>query len=62
VILSDPYVGKALKEGLRRFLMGRLRIVYRVEGEEIQIIAIGPRRRIYEEIARAVRSRTQDPG
>ena len=63
VILSEPYAGKPLKEkleGLRSFRMGRLRIVYRVEGREIQIIAIGPRRRVYEETARAIRKEPRD--
>ncbi len=59
MILSNPQSGKALKdelEGLRNFRVSRFRIVYakhpvdRISSEKlIEIIAIGPRERIYEE-------------
>ncbi len=53
IILSNPETGKALKdelEGLRSFRVSRFRIVYRISSERlIDIIAIGPRERIYEE-------------
>ena len=52
MILSNPETGKALKdelEGLRSFRVSRFRIVYRISSERlIDIIAIGPRERIYE--------------
>jgi mRNA interferase RelE/StbE len=53
-ILENPHSGKALKEeleGLRSFRVGRLRIIYRIpKGKDaIEVIAIGPRRIIYEE-------------
>ena len=52
MILSNPESGKALKdelEGLRSFRVSRFRIVYRISSERlIDIIAIGPRERIYE--------------
>ena len=55
-ILSNPQAGKALREeldGLRSFRVGRFRIIYRVsDKKEIDIIAIGPRERIYEETFR----------
>ena len=57
IILSDPTSGKALKDdltGLRSFRTGRLRIVYRVSKKEVQVVAIGPRSRIYEETSRLV--------
>jgi mRNA interferase RelE/StbE len=50
-ILSDPTAGKALKDdltGLRSFRTGRVRIIYRVSRTEVQVVAIGPRSRIYE--------------
>jgi mRNA interferase RelE/StbE len=61
-ILSDPQAGKALKnelEGLRSFRVGRFRVVYRIRGEEgiVEIAAIGPRKRIYEETLRLLRKR-----
>jgi len=58
IILSDPTSGKALRDdlaGLRSFKIGRLRVVYRVSKTEVQIVAIGPRSRIYEEISRLVK-------
>ncbi len=58
IILDDPYTGKALKDelvGLRSFRVSRFRIVYRLaESREIQIVAIGPRDRIYEETYRII--------
>ena len=52
IVLSNPNEGKVLKDertGLRSFRVGRLRIIYRVERNVIEIVAIGPRERIYEE-------------
>jgi mRNA interferase RelE/StbE len=58
-ILDEPGYGKALREelaGLRNLRVSRLRIVYRVAQKEvIEIIAIGPRERIYEETFRIIR-------
>ena len=58
IILSEPTSGKALRDdlaGLRSFKIGRLRVVYRVSRTEVQVVAIGPRSRIYEETSRLVR-------
>jgi mRNA interferase RelE/StbE len=60
-VLADPGVGKALREelaGLRSCRVTRFRIVYRVAGTVIEIVAIGPRRTIYEETWRRVRRRS----
>ncbi|MFN8624575.1 MAG: type II toxin-antitoxin system RelE/ParE family toxin [Candidatus Binatia bacterium] len=57
-IADDPAIGKLLREeltGLRSCRVGRLRIVYRVAGSVIEIVAIGPRRTIYQETWRRVR-------
>lgn len=58
-ILSDPASGKALKEdlaGLWSFRVSRFRIIYRTRGaQQIEIIAIGPRERIYEETFKLIR-------
>ncbi len=52
-ILSDPYSGKAPKDdlaGLRSFRVSRFRIIYRIPDQQlIEIVAIGPRERIYED-------------
>lgn len=60
-IREDPSCGKALGEdlaGFRSFRVGRFRIVYRAgERRVIDLIAVGPRRTIYEETARLLRRR-----
>lgn len=56
--------GKALKrelEGLRSFRVGRLRIVYRIRSVTvIEIVAIGPRRVIYDETLRLLKRESHD--
>lgn len=58
IIANEPNAGKSLKdelEGLRSFRVGKFRIIYRIaEPKEIQIVAIGPRIRIYEETYRLI--------
>jgi mRNA interferase RelE/StbE len=53
IILSDLYSGKALRDellGLRSFRVSSFRIIYRIKDpEQIELVAIGPRERIYEE-------------
>lgn len=58
-ILSDPDSGKPLRDelaGLRTFRVGRLRVVYRCRaGGLIEVVAVGPRTRIYEDTYRRIR-------
>ena len=58
-ILAEPESGKLLVEelaGLRSFRVKTFRIIYRIkEPETIEIVAIGPRERIYEETFRLIR-------
>jgi len=58
-IISDPHAGKALKDelaGLRSFRVSRFRVVYRIADDSIiEIVAIGPRERIYEETLRLLK-------
>lgn len=57
-LLDDPTIGKALRDelaGLRSCRVARFRIIYRVAGTVIEIVAVGPRRTIYEETWRKVR-------
>jgi mRNA-degrading endonuclease RelE of RelBE toxin-antitoxin system len=57
-IIADPSVGKALRDelaGLRSCRIGRFRLVYRVAGSIIEIVAVGPRASIDEETWRRVR-------
>ena len=62
-IATEPNSGKTLKEeleGLRSFRVSRFRIIYRIaEPREIQIIAIGPRGRIYEETYHLIRKESK---
>lgn len=57
-IAEDPTVGKPLVHdlmGLRSFRLGKTRIVHAIgEGGSIDIVTIGPRRRIYEETYRLI--------
>lgn len=59
VIRADPAAGKSLRgelAGLRSFRLGRFRIVYRLGPRRlIELVAIGPRRSIYEETLRLLR-------
>ncbi len=57
-ILRDPTVGKVLREelnGLRSFRVGRLRIIYRLAAQSVEVVAVGPRRRIYADTWRLVK-------
>jgi len=61
IILSEPYSGKALMEelsGLRSFRISSFRIIYRIkEPEQIELVAIGPRERIYQETFRMIQKK-----
>ena len=58
IILSEPNSGKALMDelsGLRSMRVSSFRIIYRIRNaEQIELVAIGPRDRIYEETFRLV--------
>lgn len=58
MILSDPYSGKALVDelsGLGSFRVSSFRIIYRIKDpEHIELVAVGPRERIYEETFRII--------
>ena len=60
LIASDPGVGKSLRDelrGLKSFKIGRIRIIYKVTSKRIiEIVAIGPRRTIYEETYRLLKN------
>jgi len=65
IITSEPGVGKSLQDelrGLNSFKVGRFRIIYKVAPKRIiEIVAIGPRRTIYEETYRLLK-KTPTPG
>jgi len=58
IILSAPHSGKALMEelsGLRSFRIRSFRIIYRIkEPDRVELVAIGPRERIYQETFRII--------
>jgi len=58
-IREDPSVAKELRDdlaGLRSYGVGRFRIIYRVTARGlIELVAVGPRRTIYEETFRLLR-------
>ena len=56
-VLNDPQSGKALKDELKRvqsFKVGKFRVVYKTAKDRgvIEVVAIGPRKTIYEETLR----------
>jgi mRNA-degrading endonuclease RelE of RelBE toxin-antitoxin system len=59
LIASDPSSGKVLfdeLEGLRSFRVSSFRVIYKTtDPKRIEIIAIGPRSRIYEATVRILR-------
>jgi mRNA interferase RelE/StbE len=65
IIASEPAAGKSLQEelrGLKSFKIGRFRIIYKVASKRIiEIVAIGPRKTVYEETYRLLKG-TPPPG
>jgi mRNA interferase RelE/StbE len=58
-ILGDPSCGKTLRgelQGLRSFRVRQLRIIYRAVAQVIEVVALGPRRSIYEETLRLLQA------
>ena len=56
-VLNDPQSGKALKDelkGLQSFKVGKFRVIYKTPKGRgiIEVVAIGPRKTIYEETLR----------
>jgi mRNA-degrading endonuclease RelE of RelBE toxin-antitoxin system len=50
-ISNDPFRAKELRDdlaGLRSYRVARSRVIYRIRGSTVQIVALGPRANIYE--------------
>ena len=66
IIISDPGSGKTLRDeltGLRSFRVSSFRIIYRISTNKIiEIVAIGPRERIYEETFRLLKKSKDTKG
>ena len=62
-IMADPESGKSLKdelEGLKSYRISRFRIIYRTSSKSIiDIVAVGPRRTIYEETYKIINRENQ---
>jgi mRNA-degrading endonuclease RelE of RelBE toxin-antitoxin system len=58
-IIDDPFTGNSLRDelkGLKSFRVSQFRIIYRISSKHIiEIIAIGPRKTIYEETYRMIK-------
>ena len=53
-IADDPHRAQELRDelaGLRSYRIGRSRLIYRIVGSMVQIVALGPRADIYERAA-----------
>jgi len=65
IIMSELGSGRALMvelSGLRSFRVSSFRIIYRVaDAERIELVAVGPRKRIYEETTRLHRRKKRKP-
>jgi mRNA-degrading endonuclease RelE of RelBE toxin-antitoxin system len=64
-IMAEPESGKWLKdelEGMQSYRISRFRIIYRKTSPRIiDIVAIGPRKTIYEETYRIIKKESQHP-
>jgi mRNA-degrading endonuclease RelE of RelBE toxin-antitoxin system len=64
-IMAEPESGKWLKdelEGMQSYRISRFRIIYRRSSQKIiDIVAIGPRKTIYEETYRIIRKESHHP-
>ena len=63
-ILTEPESGKSLKdelEGLKSYHISRFRIIYRISSKKtIDIVAVGPRKTIYEETYRLIKKESNE--
>lgn len=59
LILANPSMGKSLRDelkGLKSFRISRFRIIYRISSNNyIEVVAVGPRKTIYEETFRIIK-------
>ena len=65
--LAEPHIGKSLRDelkGLRSYRVKRYRIIYRIlpAKRQLEIVAIGPRKNIYEETFRLIQKEQKNHG
>ena len=54
-IIANPDCGKPLRyslKGLRSYRTGNMRVIYRIEGEDLYFVTFGARKNIYKELQR----------
>jgi hypothetical protein len=59
-VRDAPHLGRPLGDdvhGSWRYPIGRLRLIYRFTDTAVEIVAVGPRATIYEDLAVLVRTR-----
>ena len=64
-LAEDPYQAKELKEeltGLRSYRIGRTRLILRIAGAVVEVVAFGPRSDIYERAATELSMRLRKTG
>ncbi len=64
-IAEDPYQAKELKEELTRlrsYRIGRTRLIFRIAGAVVEVVAFGPRSDIYERAAAELSARLRKTG
>jgi mRNA-degrading endonuclease RelE of RelBE toxin-antitoxin system len=63
-VRQDPRAGKFLVnelEGYQSYVFGKLRIVYRLAGGLVEVVAIGPRKNVYKLLALELIRKTKHP-
>lgn len=59
-VLDEPNIGEPLRDrlsGYRRIRIGRWRVVYRERAHVVEVLAIGPRATVYEDLLARLRRR-----
>jgi len=63
-LAENPYQAKALRDdlaGLRSYRVVRSRIILRIKGGTVEIVAFGPRKDIYRRAASELRTKLRSP-
>ena len=63
-LAENPYQAKALRDdlpGLRSYRVVRSRIILRIKGSTVEIVAFGPRKDIYQRAAIELRTTLRSP-
>ena len=62
-IVENPSVGKPLRDdlfGLNSYQVGKMRVIYRLGNLAIILVAIGPRKTIYQKMALEIKRHLQN--